>query len=119
MLNIKDLKHVIRANNLDETLFKELANVPQSAFDSARGRKEGAGEPCPYCGGNDRFKVKNEYDGTFLLFCRRGCFNGKMNADLFDAISKARNVGLSDARKIVEDYLITHGYVTGYKGARR
>ena len=116
-VEIKELKDVIISRNLQRGIWQDLTAVYDSYWDAFEGRTEGRGEPCPFCGGTNRFKLKENKDNPreIVAFCRQKCFDGKHTADLFTAIQKSHNTDKSGAKKMVEDWLIQRGYIAGTK----
>ena len=118
MTSIADLKATVRAHGLQAEVLRELCGVPQEVIDAAEGRKEGPGHPCPYCGGHDRFKIK-DFDRDMRIFCRKGdtckhkCFGGKKNGDEIDLIMKYNNLAdKGKAARKLEELLIDRGYIS-------
>ena len=96
------MKELIISRNLQRGIWQDLTAVYDSYWDAFEGRTEGRGELCPFCGGTNRFKLKeNKNDPREIVaFCRQKCFDGKMTADLFDAIQKSQNTDASGAKKM-------------------
>lgn len=108
-IHISELKQIVFSNRLQRDVLRNLCGVPSRVIDDAEGRKEGPGAPCPYCGGRDRFKVRN-LDGDVQLFCRNSdCLGGWV--DLIDGIKKARNLTAGQAARKLEGYLTERGYI--------
>ena len=61
-MKIKELKDVIISRNLQRGIWQDLTAVYDSYWDAFEGRTEGRGEPCPFCGGTNRFKLKENKD---------------------------------------------------------
>ena len=109
MKSIFELKQIVFSNRLQRDVLRDLCGVPSKVIEAAEGRKEGHGDPCPYCGGNDRFKVRN-LDGDVRLFCRQNDCLGRW-VDLIDGIKRAQGLTTGQAARKLEGYLTERGYI--------
>jgi len=91
-MNIDELKH--RATGQWPEIIARVCSISLEAM-------SGKQQPCPKCGGKDRFKVFKDFDKTGGMICNQcGAF-----ADGFEVIKWLNGVDFREAVRLVADYL--------------
>lgn len=92
MFDLNDIK--FRAQGNWQSILSSVGGVDASRLDGKHG-------PCPKCGGNDRFRMIDQKNGS--LFCNH-CFNSK-NGDGIAAIQWLLDCDFKSALSKIADYL--------------
>ena len=79
-------------------ILEQVARIPREFLTDREG-------PCPWCGGNTRFRVLDPKAGA--VYCSH-CHE-KKNGDFLSAIQKGRGVGFSEALRLAADFLGVNG----------
>ena len=89
-INVDDLRQHLKDTGQTFDLMKRLAGI-------AEGNGKDHSQPCPHCGGTDRFWYSVDYE---RCYCRKCNPNGK-GYDIFALVQHHQGIGFKDALQLV------------------